>query len=165
MATSKDEYRKRGKASRSKGRKNEYLLRDHLRLVGFTADRVPTSGAAQGFKGDVKASRDGKTYLFELKVRANEYQSIYDYYAANESGGSVFVLTQFDPVRDTSIHISDSVVTIINAVPAVDAYEVDSRKESQRMLKKLVNMRKLLQECDILVIKIDREKFLFIRYL
>ena len=59
-----------GKFSRDKGMRQEYLLRDYLRKLGWTADRVPSSGAAEGFKGDIKAEKNGRTVLFELKARA-----------------------------------------------------------------------------------------------
>jgi len=42
-------------------------LRDKLTALGFTAFRVPLSGAWEKMGGDVRAEKDGRSYVFEHK--------------------------------------------------------------------------------------------------
>lgn len=64
-----------GKASRDKGARNERKIVDLIQQHGVEAKRVPLSGAATGFKGDIQMG----SWTIECKVRANGFKQIYDW--------------------------------------------------------------------------------------
>ncbi len=141
--------------SRNKGARNERALVKYLESKGYKALRVPLSGAAKGFKHDVTAEKDGVTYTFELKVRANEYESIYHFYNTHKSGGVVRIGTGND---DCEVLIMsnefEKVISIDGGYPA----------DTSRTAKKLFNMKNLLNGAQFLVIRGDRQGWLFIHY-
>lgn len=141
-----------GKYSRSKGRRGEYMLRDHLRTLGWNADRVPLSGASQGFKGDIVATKDGKRLVFELKVRAGKYfDDIYN---------SWFTSVSVSPgISNTCITYSQDLDRVLDQ----DSHFL-SVPPGGKEIKKLLNIRKWLDKSDILVIRHDRKPFIFIKY-
>jgi len=53
---------------RKKGKRVEYLIRDLLRQIG-ECERVPCSGNARAFKGDLILSINGQTFKIEVKAR------------------------------------------------------------------------------------------------
>jgi len=58
-----------GRKERRKGTRVEYQVRNFFRQAGFECVRVPCSGNAEGFRGDLRL-RVGKTELsVEVKVR------------------------------------------------------------------------------------------------
>lgn len=139
--------------SRNKGARNERLLVEHLKNMGYGALRVPLSGAMKGYKFDVTATKDQITYTFELKVRATEYANIYnDYqayahlgvYAAEYAGNLFFMSDDFEKVKK----------------PGGGFFQ----KREDRTTKKIAGMQKLLNGADFLVIRGDRMGFLFVRY-
>lgn len=140
-----------GLYSRSKGRRGEYLLRDELRTHGFEVDRVPLSGASQGFKGDLRVVRGTVTKYVEVKVRGTGFERIYaelDSHAntMHVGGELIFVTPYFNLLfyDDIEKHFKDT---------TPDAYT-----------KKIAGLKKLLGGCDILAIKADRKPFIFIRF-
>ena len=52
---------------RAKGKKTEYYIRNLLRLLG-SCERVPCSGNARAFKGDLVFTHQGQTYKVEVKA-------------------------------------------------------------------------------------------------
>ena len=85
-----------GKASRDKGCRSEREVVHILREAGITADRVPLSGAAEGFKGDVRVGLDEwrgngndiihpLTGAWECKVRADGFKSQYRWLADHKA--------------------------------------------------------------------------------
>lgn len=96
-----------GRASRQKGMRGEYVLRDHLRSLGKDAVRVPLSGASEGFKGDVVIQSTGET--FEMKSRKCSFGTIYSAYfmmkgpkdklAFNLDGVCIAIGTSFEEVK------------------------------------------------------------------
>lgn len=142
-----------GKFSRSKGARNERLLVEHLKRLGYSALRVPLSGAMAGFKHDVTAVKDGVEYTFELKVRANEYASIYHYFKVNAKDGVVRIATE----DSNTLLMSDDFEKVKD--PA-GVYQFDE----SRTAKKLFGMNKLRQGAQFLVIRGDRVGFLFLSY-
>lgn len=159
-----------GLKSRRKGMRNEYLLRDYFRSLGWKSDRVPSSGAAQGFKGDVTLSKDGKTLTAELKVRQNEFRSIYALYQFYTSGGPLRLLltksngTTLESTKTALVTNNFDYTSVIN-YPLYDEHVTLVTKEYSQALKKLFGLEKFVKSCDFLVIKIDHKPFLFIRYL
>lgn len=167
MIEAKEKARKLGKASRSKGKRNEYLLRDFLRAQGWEADRVPSSGAAQGFPGDIRAVKCGKTVLFELKARRDQFKKIYALYDAHCHAMKDDVLAVVTPgIEKHLVSLSSSFDALFT--DPVQVYERAENhvlyNEYKRTFRKLGTMYKYLQTCDVLVIKDDRKSFLFIRY-
>lgn len=75
-----------GKASRQKGDRFESSVVDQLRQAGFTAQRVPLSGAAGGmFTGDLQfvSPRDYITRKIECKNRARGFGDLYKWLVDN----------------------------------------------------------------------------------
>lgn len=150
-----------GKASRDKGKRGEYGLRDYLRDKGFDAHRVPSSGAAQGFKGDVASTKDGERYLFEMKCRAAAFGSIYTLWNYSK----LACLDIWYPEQDIEVSISENVLHVIEKNKSFS--ELDSKAlsvECRRGLRKILSVQQFVKGCDILALKDDRRPTLFIRY-
>lgn len=155
------------KKNREKGKRQEYSLRNHFRSLGYTAHRVPSSGAAQGFKGDVEFSDSRGTYTAELKSRKDEFKRIfalYDKYGpdldicipgpAIQGEGPVFISMSYD---------LNKLMHRTNVLYVYTDY-VEGMSKETRTLQKLKNMRKLVKGCDVLVLHQNYKPFLFIRY-
>lgn len=155
-----------GRFSRNKGRRTEYELRDHLRRLGYKADRVPSSGAAQGFKGDIHASKEGKTYIFEVKNYADKFNSIYVLYeAAIRSMKEDVVGFAFPFEKHVLVSLSSSLESAIEGPIVYESYKQHKLYEGhKRAFEMLGKMQRLLKESDILVIRTNRKPFLFIIY-
>lgn len=142
-----------GKHSRNKGARNERLLVEHLKKKGYEALRVPLSGAMKGYKHDVTAIRGGVEYTFELKVRAQEYGSIYAFFAQHEEDGVV----RISDADSNTLIMSDDFEKVKDMA---GEYPLDT----SRTAKKLFGLEKLRQGAQFLVIRGDRMGFLFIQY-
>lgn len=59
-----------GRRSRDKGGRREREFVELHRALGIDAKRVPLSGAAQGFKGDIHLTLRGRALQAEVKARA-----------------------------------------------------------------------------------------------
>lgn len=73
-----------GKRSRSKGLRNEREIVNFFKERGIHAERVPLSGAIEGFPGDIKIQGEMCTFIAEAKCRANGFKQIYDWKADND---------------------------------------------------------------------------------
>lgn len=155
-----------GRYSRNKGKRIEYEVRDLFRAEGFTADRVPSSGAAQGFKGDIRViSSSGQTYLVEVKGRKCEFKSIYelrdklDTYPPVSRG--IAILGGESPLLITLVRSISELFKIGN-----EHYLLVSDKgyNLTKHIQKCMSLHKYVKECDILVVKDDRRPPLFLRY-
>jgi hypothetical protein len=143
-----------GHFSRRKGLRNEYMLRDELRSQGFIANRVPSSGAAEGFKGDVTYEKGPIKGVCELKARADAYAFFYSLpvpFSAAVPNGDNFDLV----VMDTSLE------KVLSHV----CFDKIITKEQAKAAKRLMTIKKLKGVADILVLRIDQHPFLYIRYL
>jgi hypothetical protein len=138
--------------SKAKGSRVEYEVRDYFRSIGFTADRVPASGAAQGFKGDVRViSPTGHEFVVEVKARKDLFKLIYAYLdnismplSVSFKGSLIDVSYDFKDLCDREYY------------PEI----LDTSRDLDRILK----LRKFIQTCDYLVIKGDRKPLVFIRF-
>jgi hypothetical protein len=139
-----------GKASRDKGSRGELIVRDYMIALGYTAHRVPLSGAAQGFKGDVVATKDGKTLVLEVKFRKDEYKQIYALVDSKFPGGITHDGRE-------GIAIGYDLNTVLNET-------VYSLIQPTRTTRKLAGLKKLLGTADILVLKINNKPLLFVKY-
>ncbi len=63
--------------SRDKGYRTEHELVKRLQGHGINAKRVPLSGGAPGFEGDIILSLDDKELVCEVKARGEGFRQIY----------------------------------------------------------------------------------------
>ena len=145
-----------GKASRNKGKVGEYRARDYFRSLGMQADRVPSSGAAQGFPGDIKViTQSGSSFLVEVKFRKNEFKSIYTFML-----GSTKPL--FIKFNDRCCILATSYESLYTVEPL---HYLTYLGSPPRTVHKIFNMQQWVKGSDILMIKDNNKPFLFIRYL
>lgn len=144
-----------GRASKQKGSRAEYQIRDILRDKGWTADRVPMSGAAQGFKGDVKATKEGRTLLVEVKSRQDEYKNLY----VMLDNTPALVLTGLNTPTGC-IAIGYDLEVVLNQT----RFTVIPDPKYVRTIRKIVTMKKLLGEAELLAVKINNKPFIYIKY-
>jgi Holliday junction resolvase len=146
-----------GKASRDKGSRGELIVRDYMIALGYTAYRVPLSGASQGFKGDVVATKDGKTLVLEVKFRKDEYKSIYALIDSFDDNSDIGL--QGEKGELVTLGYSIESVLIQNYYHNYNVLDVNPKA-----LRKLVGLKKLLGTADILVLKINNKPLLFVKY-
>lgn len=150
-----------GKASRDKGGRGERSLRDHLAFCGFRSGRIPLSGAMANFPGDVYAEKDGTTHLFECKVRAKGFESIYKLLASTALTEASVAFAH----EGQLIEISYDINHMISPRCDVFLFSHDRAEKEKRTLSKIVRMKKWLGAAQYLAIKQDRKPFVFIKYL
>jgi Holliday junction resolvase len=160
-----------GNQSRHKGLRNEYALRDAVRAEGFVANRVPSSGAAEGFKGDVTFAKDGIHGVMELKARKASFGKVYLLYDTFKTNDVFSIAVPAIP-PEQGVHCISIHPTLAAALGGTDYYLAHKQytfKDNwvgmyNRTVTKLVNMKEMKGKSDILVVKDDRRPFLFIRY-
>ena len=153
-----------GKSQRDKGCRNEYKLRDDLRRFGYKADRVPSSGAAQGFKGDVKFSKDGKEYVAEMKARKCSFKSIYAMFTAhyNYSQDDTLKLVTED---GQLINLSSSPIGALESGGVYEyAHNLPWYETHKRTLRRLDTLKKFVKDCDLLAIRDNGLPILYLRF-
>lgn len=144
-----------GRSSKAKGTRAEYLVRDYFRSLGMKADRVPSSGAAQGFPGDVKVyAHDGTSFLVEVKSRQSSFKSVYEMFKRPFMNLLI---------NEKLVIIADSYDGLYNSNTMFMAFGV--YKILPRVANKILTMEQWVKGSDILMIKDNNKPFLFIRYL
>lgn len=148
-----------GRAARQKGSRVELLVRDKLREQGFEADRVPLSGAAQGFKGDVRYKLGSVEGSVEVKARRSEFNSIYQLYTKITS-------SELPYSQAFGLYIDGKYVAIGTSPAGIldNQYAYTPLPSSTRGVKKLLSLEKLLGTSDMLAIKGDNKPILFLRF-
>lgn len=73
-----------GKAPKQKGNRLEREIVQHLQQAGLEAKRVPLSGSARGFKGDVIVTLSTKHYRLECKSR-KDFRTLYGWLEGNDA--------------------------------------------------------------------------------
>lgn len=154
-----------GRASKQKGYRGEILVRDHLRELGWAADRVPGSGAYtkkadDGYSGDVKASKDGRESLFEVKCRADSFGSVYRLRHILIGG------------HEAQGFLLDGQIALLGLTPedvggglAIPLERVLGRHPwALKTGRKILNMQKWLKGAEYLVIKDDRMPLMYLRF-
>lgn len=140
-----------GLYARQRGNRAEYQVRDDMRNAGFQVDRIPASGASQGFKGDLRARIDGAEFTVEVKIRKDEFKILYEaielYYTLDWVFGYKNVLISTKPTLLFSRH-------------GTMALPIDPK-----LATLFKNCRKYLVNCDILAIKQNRKPILYMRWL
>jgi hypothetical protein len=69
---------------RTKGRNHENATRDMLLEMGWSAKRMPLSGAVKGFESDVKVEGFGR---IECKWEAKSFKRLYDLLEKDDNAG------------------------------------------------------------------------------
>src|SRR5690349_16624192 len=82
-----------GRSQKVKGYREERMLVLELARQGWTAKRVPYSGATKDDKGDVKVEKEGHTFRLEKKARKGTFQSVYNAYSALKREYGVSLVT------------------------------------------------------------------------
>jgi hypothetical protein len=149
-----------GRASRAKGMRGEYLVRDYFRKRGWESNRVPLSGASWGKedKGDVRLTREGKTLVAEVKFRRDDFLSIYGLVDASPKrtlflgSGAICVVVSYE-FDDLGFEGTGGVSRLFEGLTKLT-----------RTQGKLFNLQKLIKSCDFLVIKCNNHPLLFIRF-
>lgn len=169
--------------ARSKGIRGEYIVRNQLRSLGYKADRVPLSGSAEGFKGDVIASKDGHSFKFEVKCRKDMFQNIYTlhdgrkdskdikYVIPHDSGfrtgvsrfdidGQLIAMSQyFDALRQSQFEAVFEKETAVKPVG-----RMPKGPDKTLVFRQLLRYKNWLGEADFLVLKINGSLPLYIKY-
>lgn len=155
------------RASKQKGRRMEYTLRDELRRLGWTAERVYCSGAIKGLPGDVKATKDNKTLLFEMKSRKNTFQKIYELYEAHiRTCGDDLLAIAVPGARNLCLNLSSSLDAVLGGADfhlIMTAHPLYPKYS--RTFSKIANLEKMVKECNVLAIKDNHKPILYIRYI
>lgn len=136
-------------SNRGRGKRGEYLVRDLIRSEGFECHRIPASGAAQGFKGDLEVRfNDGSKMAVEVKVRKTQFQAIYEFVK-----GLGFANLE-------TVIISGEFRAVVRASHQTHPIPLD-----KKLLTSLMSCRKYIQDCAVIAIKQDRKPVLFLRFL
>lgn len=73
-----------GRHSRNKGARFEREIVNLLRQAGYTAERIPLSGAMGTFKGDVQWQLRDQLLRIECKSKGNGFKFLYDKLSGND---------------------------------------------------------------------------------
>lgn len=158
--------RTNGLYCKRKGRRQEYKLRDALRVLNWEAERVYASGAIKGLPGDLKVSKAPHDLLLELKFRKDTFKKIFELYFAHckkmQDDNLSFTFTGENKL---CIDVSSSLDGLLDSNGLYELAEKHPLyKDFKQTFKKIANMQALVKECDVLVITGDRTPYLFIRY-
>lgn len=156
-----------GKASRVKGMRAEYLLRDYFRALGWEAERVPLSGASNAMKGDVVIKKDGKEHFIEVKSRRDQFKMLYvlyeDYIRTMKDDLIAFCAPDDDFICIQMSSSFDGVMMGADVYPMLRTHPMYSKYS--KTMKSLITAHDWLGGCSVLVLKSDRKPFLFVRYI
>lgn len=151
-----------GKFSRRKGIRHEYGVRDLVRKEGMQAHRVPASGAAQGFKGDIQVEHNGRKFTLEVKARKDQFSRIYSAYdSLNVDGKLNFFLG--DKPDALCVSITD---TLSKQLENNAHYKPGSAFPAEHIagLVQASRTKKMLGTSDFLVLHVDRKPYLFVSF-
>lgn len=153
-------------SQRAKGKKGEYDVRNYFRENGFVSHRVPSSGSAHGFPGDVLVKHpNGTNFLVEVKIRKDEFKSIYKLI---ENDHTEVIRHVYNGKQVT---VAKDFFSLFSQEHKGRAEHTDSSlndpedKEFRKVIKKLDKMHEWVKGSDYLVVRMDRKPFLFIRYM
>lgn len=151
-----------GKFSRDKGARIERLVRDEFRKAGFSCNRIPLSGAMEGFPGDLVANAPGlaKPFTVECKGRKCSFGSLYEALYASEP--TAIIVGELEVPNSAIAVMSKNIDVVLNYMGSFNSPDTKAEKRAARKLR---GLRKLVGTCDILVVKDDRKSPIYIRYL
>jgi hypothetical protein len=143
-----------GLKSRRKGMRGEYLVRDAIRKAGFVVDRVPASGASQGFKGDLRIRYNNEDILVEVKYRKEAFANIYKLFGG-EDLDSILVDTDLIITKDPGCAVYGTVK---------ERHGYYFTKFNSRLFAILKGLFRLRGNCDILAIKSNGKPTVYLRW-
>jgi hypothetical protein len=149
-----------GRYSRNKGARVERELVHTLTAAGFTALRVPLSGAAKGFEYDVIAAKDGRNFSFEVKARGVGFKTVYDLYNREAKDG----VLAYEGDNNTLFFASTDLEKLLNLKDCVAIHRHLQGGKDKRTIDKIHRMKALTKGANFLAIKGDRMGFIFVRY-
>lgn len=165
--TEKEIKSKRSKSARERGRRAEYAVRNYLRMLGWTAERVPCSGAAAAIKGDVVANKGERKLTLEVKShhgKFNKFWAMLDAYRRIKGDDLISV---FIP-SSTGRSVCDISESLEGLYDSDGVYELPNNLglgvEWDVTLKRLPTLQRMVGDSDILVLHENRKPFLFFRF-
>lgn len=147
-----------GLRSKQKGYRNEIIVRDYLREVGYDAQRVPLSGASAYIgKGDVIINRNlpGQV-IFEVKSRRDEFKKVYAFYDT--------LWNDFVGPEAIGLRAPDFLIALSYNYLSLDLVSTYFTVGADRDVARIVRLHKYLGGADILAIKQDRKPILFLKF-
>lgn len=153
-----------GKMSRNKGKRGEYEVRDILRDLGWSAHRVPMSGAAQGFKHDVIAEKDTKKLSFEVKLRKASFSKLYVLLDTLGEGETLSFLHD-GVLVDMTYNLGTLLGEKNNQAYVSYKYHLEKFPELKKHFQRVMSVDSLRQGADFLAVRDNSKPFIFIRYL
>ena len=154
-----------GKRNRLKGKRMEYKLRDTLREYGYEAHRVPSSGAAHGFPGDV-SFKDAKNpmRLAELKSRKKGFEKVYEFLYSFVNRG-IIREHSLDRIKiEYNMKYGGQVTIALNPRVLFEDSATVMANETEDMTRKFLILERWVEKSDMLVLHTDRHPFLYLRY-
>jgi hypothetical protein len=163
---------KLSKRSRSRGKRAEYGLRNYLRSLNWLADRVPSSGASQGFPGDVKGTpppgsgAGERSVLFEVKNHTGKFAQFWVLLDRWQREAKNDLLSVAVPGAE---HLCCDISTSLEAVFDSDGvYTLTNRhplyKDFKSSFDRLPTLCKLVKGADVLVLKDNGRPWIFLRF-
>ncbi len=158
-----------GKSQRDKGNRVERGFVKHWRGLGYPAQRVPLSGATDYAKGDVEVQHVlGEKTLYEIKARASNFDSLYSLLDAFYNGQEtlyVSVPNKENPQELDLVSLSYKAFPVPPASRVFPLYiEHTMFATHGRALKRISNLRPMIESADILVLKGDRKPYIYVRF-
>lgn len=144
------------KMSRAKGRNGEYAVRDHMRSLGWESHRVPFSGAMAGYKGDVTHVKGDLRLVSEVKFYKDSFLSIY---ALLDQHSGIMAFFHAGKYVLISYNFDD-----LGFEKPYNQLLFNGLAETDRTVKKIYNMQKLLKGADFLAVKCNHKQLIFLRY-
>jgi Holliday junction resolvase len=163
---SPEEKSRLSRRSRGRGKRAEYGLRNYLRSLGWQADRVPSSGASQGFPGDVRAVKGDRTLLFECKCYTEKFDQFWvllDTYQRTEKNDLLSVAVPGSALLCCDISYSLEALFDSDGVYTL-TYRQPLYAQFKSTFDRLETMQKMVKGSDVLVLKSDRKPWIFLRY-
>lgn len=158
--------------SRGKGARVERIVIDWVRQLGYTAYRIPFSGAAPGEKGDVKIEipntrigdrpMDAKFIYGEVKARHTSFNTIYTLYNKLRRGNPTLCVDAGETLFMVTTDFNSLGIITPPGAYIFDKYVVSTPENN--ILKRIVKMKELLKGCEFLVLKGNNRPLLFVRY-
>jgi len=152
-------------ANRLKGTRQEYRLRNHFREEGYISHRVPSSGSAHGFPGDVSFKDENDVLrLAELKSRKDHFNVVYDWFHSFVDDGTLLE-HMLDTVRiEYAFEFGGKVVVARTAKVLFEGAATVLANEKPHMTRKFLALEPWAEKVHVLVLHKNREPFLFLRY-
>lgn len=158
----KQQGKNMGRFSRAKGRRGEQSLVLYLARYSYKAERILNQAHTAGL-ADVKATKNGTDYTFELKTYKNAFKTMYDFYYNNriEEGGVVGVHLGDVGTSGPLVAISTNFENLLGNGTYIFQYPA---KTTIRTIKRLLTLKEKKGSADLLVVKDNGKPRLFFKF-